>query len=749
MAQKKIEIVVDVKSEKVDIVSDKVLTLTEQVKILKKEIQKAGPGPEQDLLIAKYNDINDELDKTNLKSKEFLGAISSLPGPVGDFAGTMDFAVNSLRNFTSFSFKDIKTQLGGLGSDFTKIATNIGNLTGISKLYAFTNVLVSNSLKAVGIASSTSSKGVQLFSKALIATGIGAIVIAIGLLIANFDKVKKVVLNLIPGLSAVGDVFGKLIDTFTDFIGLTNESERAEAKRQATFAKAKANTDIVNQGIQREINLLKAKGATQEEIDKKEKLLIENQLKDLRLAANERGVLYGEQATLYKDLINKLAVIDETAKTTQREKDKKNADEKTANNVKENEKKQLENKKHNEKIAADNKTADDTAISVQKEIDVLSITDERKRQDKELENQKIAEQDKIKALEIDAVKKATIIKQIDDKYKLKQKDVDDKRIIEDTKKNADLTYKQIEFERESRLTGIQTKLMDIDNANKSEIEKIQARRKLLDEQAQIDRDKEVENLKKLLDAKELTQKEYDDRKALLDEKQRVTITANAIKTEKDLVTQRKANLDAVQQLAIGIGALGEAMGEESAAGRALIKVSQALALATTALALADSLAGLGKALKLPFPGNVVAVTSTLALMATAFSQFKALSSGFKTDASGPSGGQTSAPTMQNTAGYGDGGMINGPLHAAGGVMINAEGGEAVMTRGAVTMFAPLLSQLNQAGGGTSFSKGATGQANYDAPQQQAQTQILRTYVVENELTSIQHKQARLKDLSTL
>jgi len=122
-------------------------------------------------------------------------------------------------------------------------------------------------------------------------------------------------------------------------------------------------------------------------------------------------------------------------------------------------------------------------------------------------------------------------------------------------------------------------------------------------------------------------------------------------------------------------------------------------------------------------------------------------------AAGSGGGTTAAPgpSAQSLGKeYGDGGLINGPLHAGGGVMINAEGGEAVMTRGSVTMFGPLLSALNQMGGGTSFTKGATAQAGYDAPQPLVnQSPILKTYVVENELTSSQHKQARLKDLSTL
>ena len=105
--------------------------------------------------------------------------------------------------------------------------------------------------------------------------------------------------------------------------------------------------------------------------------------------------------------------------------------------------------------------------------------------------------------------------------------------------------------------------------------------------------------------------------------------------------------------------------------------------------------------------------------------------------------------------YEDGGLINGPRHAQGGVMIEAEGGEAVMTRGAVTMFAPLLSQLNQMGGGTSFNSAITsGGASFDNPKvantnTEQNPMVIKTYVVSNDMTSEQQKQARLKDLSTL
>lgn len=99
-----------------------------------------------------------------------------------------------------------------------------------------------------------------------------------------------------------------------------------------------------------------------------------------------------------------------------------------------------------------------------------------------------------------------------------------------------------------------------------------------------------------------------------------------------------------------------------------------------------------------------------------------------------------------------GGFIDGPRHAQGGTLIEAEGGEAVMNRGSVTMFGPLLAMMNQAGGGVNFNKDMLTTAN-DAPvSSQGGSQepvIMKTYVVSNELTSEQEKQARLKQLSTL
>jgi len=122
------------------------------------------------------------------------------------------------------------------------------------------------------------------------------------------------------------------------------------------------------------------------------------------------------------------------------------------------------------------------------------------------------------------------------------------------------------------------------------------------------------------------------------------------------------------------------------------------------------------------------------------------------ESSGGGGGASGGAAQANYGEYyGDGGMIDGPSHSQGGVPITAEGGEAVMTRGAVTMFKPILSMMNQIGGGTSFMPNAA-TTSFDAPRVTTPTEkttIIKSYVVSSELTSEQQRQARLKDLSTL
>ena len=81
----------------------------------------------------------------------------------------------------------------------------------------------------------------------------GVIGIALTLIIANFDTLKKAVMSLIPGLGKMADFIGGLVQQFTDFIGVTSAQDRALEKLNKTTAKS-------NDQLDREIALLKARG---------------------------------------------------------------------------------------------------------------------------------------------------------------------------------------------------------------------------------------------------------------------------------------------------------------------------------------------------------------------------------------------------------------------------------------------------------------------------------------------------------
>jgi hypothetical protein len=88
---------------------------------------------------------------------------------------------------------------------------------------------------------------------AMSALGIGLLVAALGYVITNFEKVKKAVFNLIPGLEGVAKFVGNLVQGFTDWLGVTSEQDRALEKLNKTTSRS-------NDQLDREAKLLEAQG---------------------------------------------------------------------------------------------------------------------------------------------------------------------------------------------------------------------------------------------------------------------------------------------------------------------------------------------------------------------------------------------------------------------------------------------------------------------------------------------------------
>jgi hypothetical protein len=139
------------------------------------------------------------------------------------------------------------------------IAPTLGN-TAATTAQAGANV-------GLAAATTTSTTALKLFRLALIATGIGAIVVAIGLLIANFDKVSEAVMKaynwfnkLGPGIKLtisilfpfIGAIYGVI--KALEYFGIIDDEQTAKMKKNA-----KAKTDATEKEMNKKISAEKAK----------------------------------------------------------------------------------------------------------------------------------------------------------------------------------------------------------------------------------------------------------------------------------------------------------------------------------------------------------------------------------------------------------------------------------------------------------------------------------------------------------
>ncbi len=793
---KKIQIIYDIDKKPIDVAIDATLNLKQQFRELTKEINKTQEGTREfELLSSKLGDVKDKMETTTAKSRDLFGSLSLLPGPVGAFANTVDSAIGSLKLFSSFSFKDLKFQLGETLNDFKDIASNIGKATGITKIYTTLNNALAKSFVAVGVGEQAAATGARAFAAALTATGIGLLVVALG-----------------AAATALYDM--------------------ATGEDEAAAAAAKLNRELESQNQLLDLNQKAAKRrnaetiATMKALGKSEKEIRDTQIKQAYNDYNDAYAAEQEARKLYnanlgkadaeglkkleenldkrieatKDAYSTYIVTGRNAQAAELA-DQKQAQEKAAQSA----------KAHQEKIAADRKAANEMLIDLQQENAVLALKTERERQDQELKNQKADEQAKINALLISQEKKNQLLEQVTKKYdakandlKIKRKEDDAKLADEQLKEQEEFAKKLAEISLSAIEDGVEKEKALRQEKYSEDLRALEADKNFIkmSEEAKAYYRQELRtalnnDLNKIeLDAKI---KAGQDELMILEAQQKTLLSGTDAYYQNALAIENKAyelkiaaakgnakqieaiNIEHAQnlknidlaafeakkqieiqkyQVVAGIGAsLQQLAGKNKALAIGGIVIEKAAAIgqivANTQIANAKSVAASPLTFGQPWVtintiAGVLSGAATIAAAAKAISEINGSGSSSATAEAAPSG--ASAASLGKN--YGSGGMINGPRHAQGGVMINAEGGEAVMTRGAVTMFAPLLSAMNQMGGGTSFAQGGLVGAAMDNPttnnpSAEQQPMILKTYIVEQELTSAQERMARLKDLSTL
>lgn len=215
---------------------------------------------------------------------------------------------------------------------------------------------------------------------ALIASGIGALAIGLGLLIANFEKVKEAILKLVPGLGLVADAIGDIVTKVTDFVNITSQTDRA----LELYAK---NSKGRKEQYERELKVLESQGASEKELSEKRKQIAKEDINVLEAKKRNGIKLKDEETKQLADSKNELIVIEGNYKKSVLATQKKGDDEYL--------------KKQNEKI--DKEIENENArIKRLEELAEAGLTDEQKkivkvRQQLEADLTLFADNEKLKA----------------------------------------------------------------------------------------------------------------------------------------------------------------------------------------------------------------------------------------------------------------------------------------------------------------------------------------------------------------
>lgn len=198
-----------------------------------------------------------------------LGGFQAVQGAMAAFGVENEDVQKSLLKIQGLmAFTQGINQVLAAKDSFKNLGVVLQATTGIQRLFATTTAATSTALNAVGVSSTAASVGVRAFSSALIATGIGALVVGLGL----------------------------AVNAFIDFIDNTKEAEAANR----SFA---SSLEIVDAGLKGELAFIKrngavrlaeakAQGKSQTDLTKLTNENIDSEIESLKRAQKERADIY-------------------------------------------------------------------------------------------------------------------------------------------------------------------------------------------------------------------------------------------------------------------------------------------------------------------------------------------------------------------------------------------------------------------------------------------------------------------------
>lgn len=265
---------------------------------------------------------------------------------------------------------------------------------------------------------------------------------------------------------------------------------------------------------------------------------------------------------------------------------------------------------------------------------------------------------------------------------------------EQIQKDAEMLQRKAEVERmsmENRLNAVQEgSLLFLELSRQQADKEHELRQQEIDQELLLEQNR-IENLVASEEEKnallELAQQKHNQQ-TIANDRERADAQKQIAQAEKQM------KLDAFNSVKSGI----DAMAQHS---KAFAVMSKTIALAEIAINTGKAIAtGIAQAMAVPFPGNLLAIATTVGTVLTNIA---------------------SAIATVKSAKFAKGGRVDTRQYASGGDVRGAgtgtsdsihamlSNGESVMTAAATSMYAPVLSAMNQSAGGNPITGGGSAQ----------------------------------------
>ena len=564
MATKKIDIQFDIDNKAVKIAGEETMKLTQQVRLLKAELASGKYSQQEfELLSKKLGDVQDQMQKTRARSGDLFTSLQLIPGPIGEIASKFNGAIALLKTFSSFSLADLTFQFKETADDIKDIIAFLGRATGITALYTTLNNALARSFVAVGVGEQAAAVGARAFSAALIATGIGALVVALGYAVnALIDFVTNT-----DDATAAQERLAKAIASVNQIL----EMDLADAARRQKLRIATLKRDGAEESKIREQGITDLKEnlrLTQQALDENRAL----ESKVLKTGQGELKEVYAQQASLEEkqaQLINDIRVQtinneieNNKQRDAQRQKNLQSAEKSAAEELKIEQEKQQKLK---------------DAQAVQREAE-LSLLEEQDREIQERITRFNSELVKLKEAgytDFTALEEEFRIDldAIDSKYneekKTKEKQEADDAIIR-AKEIQDAKLSELDAANEAEITRIENKYGDFRRFDEAYYQELR------DEY-----DRTEKALKKSLDDKEINQAEYDKR----------FVQTSKARRELDKL-ETTSSLEKTQLIGDAFGQLSNIVGQETAVGKGFAVAKATIDTYASAVSAYNALVGI-------------------------------------------------------------------------------------------------------------------------------------------------------------